>query len=70
MSVMQHSVLLLLIEECAFACYYIDTARETNQNNNSEQGVKKMITAVAVAGLTVAAVSGLSTYAIYLLSKI
>jgi hypothetical protein len=29
-----------------------------------------MIAAVAVAGLTVAAVSGLSTYAIYLLSKI
>ena len=29
-----------------------------------------MITAVAVAGLAAAAVSGLSTYAIYLLSKI
>ena len=29
-----------------------------------------MIAALAVAGLTVAAVSGLSTYAIYLLSKI
>jgi hypothetical protein len=37
---MQHSVLLLLIEECAFACYYIDTARETN-NRPGQKGGKQ-----------------------------
>jgi hypothetical protein len=37
---MQHSVLLLLIEECEFACYYIDTARETN-NRPGQKGGKQ-----------------------------
>ena len=54
LSLNQQNGTLLLIEKTANACYYIDTARETNKKQKEE----KTMGVIAVLGIWAAATAG------------